>query len=128
MFVWNLIWRGNAVEENFFGNSGKSKGTLRIKKEGELIMSQTLESVLEVQEAIFRVCGVGGGRRVAKLGVSLVALWLADPGKFDFGRVIDNDIVARAHVERSQTVDEKLCKTNTAKMSQRGWNEIISTT
>lgn len=41
---------------------------------GGLITSQTLKSVLEEQEAIFRVCGIGGGRRVTKLGVNLVAL------------------------------------------------------
>lgn len=40
----------------------------------ELIMSQTLKSVLEEQEAVFRVSGIRGGRRVTKLGVSLVAL------------------------------------------------------
>lgn len=74
-------------------------------------MSQTLESVFEVQEAIFRVCGIGGGQRVTKLGVSLVALGLADPGESDFGCVVDDDVIARANVERSQAVDEKLCKT-----------------
>lgn len=37
-------------------------------------MSQTLESVLEVEEAVLGVCGVGGGRRVAELGVGLVTL------------------------------------------------------
>lgn len=37
-------------------------------------MSQTLESVLEVEEAVFGVCGIGGGRRVAELGVGLVTL------------------------------------------------------
>lgn len=78
-------------------------------------MSQTLESVLKEQEAVFRVCGVRGGRRVAKLGVRLVALRLADPGELDFARMIDNDIVTRAHVERSQAVDEELCKANTNK-------------
>lgn len=110
MFVWNLIWQD--VGENFFGNSGRAEEPLGSRGE-ELIMSQTLESVLEEQEAIFRVSGVWGGRRVTKLGVSLVALWLADPGEFDFGCVIDNDIVARAHMERSKAIDEKLCKTNT---------------
>lgn len=61
-------------------------------------MSQALKPVLEEQEAIFRVCGVRGGGRVSKLGVSLVALWLADPGKFDFGCMIDNDIITRSHM------------------------------
>lgn len=73
-------------------------------------MSQTLESVFEVQETIFRLCGIRGGRRVTKLGISLVTLWLADPGKSDFGCVIDYDIITRPHVERSQAVDEKLWK------------------
>lgn len=73
-------------------------------------MSQTLKSILEVQEAVFGVCGIGWGRRVAELGVSLVALGLGDPGKFNFGGVIDNDIIARAHMERSQAIDEKLWK------------------
>lgn len=71
-------------------------------------MSQTLEPVFEVQEAVFRVCGIRGGRRVTKLGISLVALRLADPGKSDFGCVIDNNVITRPHVERSQAVDEKL--------------------
>lgn len=57
-------------------------------------MSQTLESVFEVQEAIFRVRGIGGGQRVTKLGVSLVALGLADPGESHFGCVVDDDVIA----------------------------------
>lgn len=71
-------------------------------------MSQTLESILEKQEAVFCVCGIRGGWWITKLGVSLVALRLADPGEFDFGGVIDNDIIARANMEGSQAVDEKL--------------------
>lgn len=61
-------------------------------------MSQTLKPILEEEEAILGVCGVRGGGRVSKLGVSLVALRLADPRKFDFGCVIDNDIITRAHM------------------------------
>lgn len=74
-------------------------------------MSQTLEPVLEVEEAVLGVCGVGGGRRVAKLGVGLVTLWLADPGEADLGSVIDDDVIAGADVEGSQAVDEELWKT-----------------
>lgn len=76
-------------------------------------MNPTLKSVFEVQEAVFCACGVGGGRRVAKLGVSLVAFRLADPGEADFGCVIDDDVIARANVERSEAVDEKLWKNKT---------------
>lgn len=111
VFVWNLIW-WDTVEENFFGNSVRAEEPSGQRGQ-ELIMSQTLESVFEEQEAIFRVCGVRGGRWVTILGVSLVALWLADPGKFDFGCMIDNDIITRAHVQRSQAIDEKLCKAKT---------------
>ena len=92
-----------------FGNSGGAEEPLD-KEGGGLIMSQTLKSVLEEQEAIFRVCGVRGSRRVTELGVSLVALRLADPGQFDFGCVIYDDVVTRAHMEGSQAVDEKLWK------------------
>lgn len=108
--VWRLIWR-DLAEENFFGNSGRAEKPSGWRGE-ELIMSQTLKSVLEEEEAVFRVGGVRGGRWVTKLGVSLVALWLADPGKSNFGCMIDNDIITRAHMERSQSIDEKLCKTN----------------
>lgn len=75
-------------------------------------MSQTLESVLEVQEAIFRVHGIRGGWRVTELGISLVTLRLADPGESDFACMVDNDIITRPHVKRSQAIDEELCKTN----------------
>lgn len=71
-------------------------------------MSQTLESVLEEQEGIFSVCGIRGGRWVAELGISLVILWLADPGKFDLGRMIDYDIITRSHMEWAEAIDEKL--------------------
>lgn len=91
----------------------------------ELIMSQTLKPVLEEQEAVLRVCGVGGGRRVTELGVNLVALRLAGPGEFDFGRVIDDDVIARAHVERSQAIDEKLCRTNTNEIRSRDQLSLI---
>lgn len=37
-------------------------------------MSQTLEVVLKIEEAIFGVCGIRGGWWVAELGVSLVTL------------------------------------------------------
>ena len=37
-------------------------------------MCQTLKAVLEEQEAIFRVCGIRGSRRITKLGIGLVAL------------------------------------------------------
>ena len=89
-------------------------------------MSQTLKSVLEEQQAVFRVCGVRGGRRVAKLGVSLVALWLARPGKFDFGGMIDNDIITRAHVERSQAIDEKLWEKKTEMIQPRAFKTFNS--
>ncbi len=105
------------MEENFFGDSTRAEEPSGFNAE-ELVPSQTLEPVLEEQEAIFCLGGIRGCQRVAKLGVSLVALRLADPGKFDFGCVIDNDVVTRAHVEKSQAIDEKLCKTNTNKMSQ----------
>lgn len=99
------------TEVTFFGDSARAAERLQTKRgEGDLIMSQTLESVFEVQEAIFRVRGIGGGQRVTELGVSLVALWLADPGESDFGCVVDDDVIARANVERSQAVDEKLWK------------------
>lgn len=71
-------------------------------------MSQALKPILEVQEAVFGVRGIRGGWRVTELGVGLVALWLAYPGKFDFGCVIDNDVIARAHMERAEAIDEKL--------------------
>lgn len=64
---------GLQVEENFFGNSGRAEEPSGSGGE-ELIVSQTLESVFEEQEAVFRVCGVGGGGRVAELSVRLVAL------------------------------------------------------
>lgn len=79
--------------------------------EGSLITSQTLETVFEEQEAVFCVCGIGGGRRVTELGVGFVALRLADPGESDFGGVVDDDVVAGPHVQRSQAVDEELCET-----------------
>lgn len=71
-------------------------------------MSQTLKSVLEEQEAIFCARGVRRGGRITELGVSLVALRLADPRELDLCCVTDDDIVAGAHVERPETVDEKL--------------------
>lgn len=74
-------------------------------------MSQTLESVLEVEEAVLGVCGVRGGRWVAKLGVGLIALRLADPGEADLGSVIDDDVITGADVEGSQAIDEELWKT-----------------
>ena len=61
------------AEENFFGNSGGAEEPSGRRAE-ELIMSQTLKSVLEEQEAVFRVRGIRGGRRVPELGVRLVAL------------------------------------------------------
>lgn len=81
----------------------------RRKRRG-LIVSQTLETVLEKQEAIFSARGVRRSRRVTELGVGLVALWLADPREFDLRCVIDDDVVAGAHVERAETVDEELWK------------------
>lgn len=54
--------------------------------------------------------GVGGGRRVTELGVGFVALRRADPGESDFGGVIDDDVVAGSHMQRSKAVDEELCK------------------
>ena len=75
---------------------------------GSLITSQTLETVLEEQEAVFCVRGVGGGRRVTEPGVGFVALRLADPGESDFGGVVDDDVVAGSHVQRSEAVDEEL--------------------
>lgn len=65
------------TEVTFFGDSARAAERLQTKRVGwggDLIMSQTLESVFEVQEAIFRVRGIGGGQRVTELGVSLVAL------------------------------------------------------
>lgn len=72
-------------------------------------MSQTLEVVLKIEEAIFGVCGIRGGWWVAELGVSLVTLWLADPGKLDLGGVVDDDIITGSHVKRAEAIDEKLC-------------------
>lgn len=62
-------------------------------------MSQTLEAVFKEQQAVFSMCGIRGGWRVAELGISLVTFGLADPWKFDLGSVIDNDIIARPHME-----------------------------
>lgn len=111
------------MEENVFGNSGGAEEPSRRRREAggeeELIMSQTLKSVFEVQEAIFSVCGVGRGWWVAELGISLVALRLAHPGEFDFSCMIDNDIVTRSHVERSKAIDEELCK------NQRKQNDSV---
>lgn len=103
------------VSENFFGNSGREE-KLSGKGGEELIMSQTLESVLEEQEAIFWVRGIGGGRWVTKLGISLVTLWLTDPGQSDFSCMIDNDIITGAHVQRSQAIDKEFCITNTSQI------------
>lgn len=93
--------------ETFFGNSRGAAEPLWRK----LVVSQTLESVLEIEEAVLGVCGVGGSRRVAKLGVGLVALWLADPGEADLGRMINDDVITGADVEGSQAIDEELWKT-----------------
>lgn len=73
-------------------------------------MSQTLESVLEVEEAVLGVCGIGGGRRVAELGVGLVTLRLADPGEADLGSVIDDDVITGPNMEGSKAVDKELWK------------------
>ena len=85
------------------------RGTLRGGAEAGRgsVMSQTLEAVLEVEQAVLCVGGVGRGRRVAELGVRLVALRLA-PGQLDLGGVADDDVIAGAHVEGPQAVDEKL--------------------
>lgn len=80
---------------------------------GCLITSQTLETVLEEQEAVLHVHVVGGGRRVTELGVGFVALRRADPGEPDLGGVADDDVVAGSHVQRSQAVDEELCREKT---------------
>lgn len=80
--------------------------------EGSLITSQALETVLEEQEAVFSLRGIGGGRRVTELGVGFVAVRLGDPGESDFGGVVDDDVVAGAHVQRSQSVDEELWETH----------------
>lgn len=80
---------------------------------GCLITSQTLESVFKEQEAVFQVHVIGGGRRVAELGVGFVALRRADPGEPDFGGVADDDVVTGSHVQRSQAVDEELCEAAT---------------
>lgn len=70
-------------------------------------MCQTLEAVFEVQEAVFCARGVRRGRRVAELGVGLVALRLA-PWELDLGGVVHNDIITRADMERTQAIYEKL--------------------
>lgn len=91
----------------------------RIRWGGGLITSQTLETVLEEQEAVFHVHIIGGGRRVTELGVGFVALRRADPGEPDFGGVADDDVVAGSHVQRSQAVDEELCEAAKRKPAMR---------
>lgn len=46
----------------------------QVNKTGNLIVSQTLEAVLEIEEAVFGVCGVRGGWWVTELGIRLVTL------------------------------------------------------
>lgn len=112
---------GSSLSSNLcVGNlDGEERTSLAAR--GSLITSQALETVLEEQEAVFCVHGIGRGRRVTELGVGFVALRLADPGESDFGGVVDDDVVAGPHVQRSQAVDEELCETHSSakKKTQR---------
>ena len=79
-------------------------------EEGDLITSQTLETVLKEEKTVFSVSGIWGGWGVSELGIRLVTLWLANPGKLDLGGVVDYDIITGSNMKWAKAVNEEFFK------------------